>query len=59
MGVYELFIPDVKEGEMYKYQILSKKGNILYKADPFANMGELRPICNKNTFFFYDIRLFL
>lgn len=43
MGVYELFIPDVKEGEMYKYQILSKKGNILYKADPFANMGELRP----------------
>ena len=43
MGVYELFIPGVEEGELYKYLIETKDGRKLYKADPFANYAELRP----------------
>ena len=43
MGIYELFIPGVKEGELYKYLIETKDGKRLYKADPFANYAELRP----------------
>ena len=43
MGIYELFIPDVKEGELYKYLIETEDGKRLYKADPFANYAELRP----------------
>lgn len=43
MGIFELFIPGVKEGELYKYLIETKDGKRLYKADPYANYAELRP----------------
>lgn len=43
MGVYELFIPGVKEGALYKFLIYTPDGRKLYKADPFANYAELRP----------------
>jgi len=43
MGIYELFIPGLKEGALYKYLIETKDGRRLYKADPFANYAELRP----------------
>ena len=43
MGVYETFIPEAKEGDMYKFLIYTPEGEKLYKADPFANMAELRP----------------
>jgi 1,4-alpha-glucan branching enzyme len=43
MGIYELFIPDVEEGDMYKYLIETEEGERLYKADPYANYAELRP----------------
>ena len=43
MGIYELFIPGLKEGELYKYLIETKDGKRLYKADPYANYAELRP----------------
>lgn len=42
-GVYELFIPGVEPGAIYKYQILTRTGEILMKADPYANCAELRP----------------
>lgn len=42
-GVHELFIPGVKEGELYKFQIKTRAGELLYKADPYANMSQLRP----------------
>jgi 1,4-alpha-glucan branching enzyme len=42
-GVWEIFIPDLKEGELYKYQIKTKSGNILDKADPYATEMEQRP----------------
>lgn len=42
-GIFELFIPGVEEGELYKYLIETKDGDRLYKADPYANYAELRP----------------
>ena len=42
-GIYELFIPGVHEGTIYKYQILTRTGEILMKSDPYANCAELRP----------------
>ncbi len=43
MGIYETFIPEAKEGDLYKFLIYTPEGEKLYKADPFANMAELRP----------------
>ncbi len=42
-GIYDIFIPGVKEGQLYKYLIISQNGKKLYKADPYANAAELRP----------------
>ena len=43
VGIWGLFIPDIGEGEMYKYLITAADGKKLYKADPFANYAEYRP----------------
>jgi 1,4-alpha-glucan branching enzyme len=43
IGVYEAFIPEAREGMLYKFCIESKRGDLLYKADPYANYAELRP----------------
>lgn len=42
-GIYELFIPHVAAGAIYKYQILTRDGEYLHKCDPYANSAELRP----------------
>ncbi|MBP1609265.1 MAG: glycogen branching enzyme [Acidobacteria bacterium] len=43
-GLWELFIPDLGEGEKYKYEILSRHDNaLLLKADPHAFYSEMRP----------------
>jgi 1,4-alpha-glucan branching enzyme len=42
-GVWELFIPGLKEGEKYKFEIQTQQGERLVKADPYALMSELRP----------------
>ncbi|QNM06418.1 1,4-alpha-glucan branching protein GlgB [Qiania dongpingensis] len=42
-GVYELFIPGIAAGEIYKYEVKFKGGNPCLKADPYANYAELRP----------------
>ena len=43
LGIYEAFVPDLKEGCMYKYLIETQSGEYLYKADPFAFYAEKRP----------------
>jgi 1,4-alpha-glucan branching enzyme len=35
-GVWEIFIPGVKEGEHYKYEIRTRTGALLLKSDPFG-----------------------
>ena len=42
-GIYELFVSNVKIGDMYKYLIETQDGRKLYKADPYANYAEMRP----------------
>jgi 1,4-alpha-glucan branching enzyme len=43
-GLWELFIPDLPEGMLYKYEILSRHtGALLIKADPYARYAEVRP----------------
>ena len=42
-GIHELFIPGLKAGACYKYEIKTKQGLPMLKADPYANAAELRP----------------
>ena len=42
-GIFELFIPGLKEGTLYKYEIKSKGSLTYLKADPYANAAEVRP----------------
>ena len=43
-GVWEIFVPGLPEGSLYKYEILSKKGELLpLKQDPFAFFCEQAP----------------
>ncbi|MDY3249760.1 MAG: 1,4-alpha-glucan branching protein GlgB [Candidatus Choladocola sp.] len=42
-GIFELFIPGLKTGTLYKFEIKAKGGLTYLKADPYANAAELRP----------------
>lgn len=42
-GIYELFVPGAIEGDLYKYCIHIRTGEVLYKADPYAFESEVRP----------------
>jgi len=43
-GIWELFIPDLEPGHLYKYEIRNRQsGQILLKADPYGQQFELRP----------------
>lgn len=42
-GIYELFIPELKAGMLYKYEIKTKACEPMLKADPYANYAQLRP----------------
>ena len=43
-GVWEIFIPDLGSGRLYKYEIIGAQGvRLPLKADPFAFRSELRP----------------
>jgi 1,4-alpha-glucan branching enzyme len=43
-GIWEGFIPDILQGEVYKYHIHGVNDVRLDKADPFAHYAELRPL---------------
>ena len=42
-GLWEGFIPDLSEGDLYKYAITTADGETLYKADPYAFYSECPP----------------
>jgi 1,4-alpha-glucan branching enzyme len=42
-GIWELFIPDLTEGEYYKYKIKTQDDVVLEKTDPYAFYAEVRP----------------
>ena len=54
-GVWEIFIPQLKAGQAYKFSLITAQGDRLEKADPFAFAMELPPqtasvIPNKGMF---------
>jgi 1,4-alpha-glucan branching enzyme len=57
-GVWELFLPGLDEGAIYKFEILARTGPHL-KADPYAFAAELRPktgsvVCNLEKYTWHD-----
>ncbi len=42
-GIWELFVPNLKQGELYKYEIASFQGYIVQKGDPYAFLWENPP----------------
>jgi len=59
-GIWELFVPELGEGAIYKYEIIGPHGNMLpLKADPYAFRSELRPntgsvVANLETYSWRD-----
>ena len=50
-GIWEVFIPDIGEGTIYKYCIQTYNGKELHKGDPFARKYQIPPdtasiVCN-------------
>ena len=42
-GSWELFIPGLKPGEIYKYEVRAQNGHCYQKADPYGCRHEVRP----------------
>jgi 1,4-alpha-glucan branching enzyme len=42
-GVWELFMPDLPDGELYKFEIRTREGHLLTKSDPFGFSFERPP----------------
>ena len=49
-GIWEIFIPEIKTGERYKYAICGQDGKWVYKADPYACYAEVRPATASVTY---------
>ena len=42
-GVWELFIPELAPGALYRFEIRNRAGTLLVKTDPYAHAFEVRP----------------
>lgn len=42
-GVWELYIPGIARGALYKFEMKAQNGDVFTKADPYAYANELRP----------------
>lgn len=42
-GIWDLFIPQLKTGDSYKYEIKNYEGHIYEKSDPYGFQQEVRP----------------
>src|SRR5215831_1716258 len=42
-GIWELFIPGVEIGALYKFEMRTREGQVMLKADPYALQMQLRP----------------
>lgn len=51
-NIWSIFIPNVKEGDLYKYKIVSNEDEIFMKSDPYAFYSDVRP---KTDSIVYDI----
>ena len=49
-SVWELFIPGMKEYDVYKYCVTTRAGDLVYKADPYAfHADPARPTAARST----------
>ncbi len=49
-GIWEVFVPEIEAGRVYKYEIVGPDGkHVPLKADPFAFRAELRPATGSIT----------
>jgi len=58
-GVWELFIPGIGVGNLYKFELRDCNGGIQVKIDPYARSFQKRPqtaayICSENEFRWHD-----
>ncbi|HEX6254631.1 MAG TPA: 1,4-alpha-glucan branching protein GlgB [Euzebyales bacterium] len=49
-GIWELFIPDVTDGALYKYEVLRADGHLTLHADPFAFATQAPPENSSRVF---------
>jgi 1,4-alpha-glucan branching enzyme len=42
-GVWEIFVPDLTDGDCYKFEVRTTAGHLLHKADPYARRFEVPP----------------
>jgi 1,4-alpha-glucan branching enzyme len=42
-GIWELFVPDLEPGALYKFEVVTAQGNLVLKTDPYAFATELAP----------------
>lgn len=42
-GVYEIFVPGLKAGELYKFEVTDQSGKVTLKADSYALASQCRP----------------
>ncbi len=42
-GIWEIFIPNLGEGELYRFEVHGADGNLHVKVDPLAKLSEVRP----------------
>lgn len=54
-GVWEIFIPDVMQGDLYKFEILDAHGHLRLKTDPVGFAFELAPA---NASIVWDVKRF-
>jgi 1,4-alpha-glucan branching enzyme len=57
--IWQLFIPGIEEGDLYKYVIETQDGKFLYKADPYAFWAEKVPetasrVCKPESYTWKD-----
>jgi 1,4-alpha-glucan branching enzyme len=43
-GVWEIFVPAARLGQRYKFELLSRSGEVMLKVDPFAFAFEVPPL---------------
>ncbi|NMA66655.1 MAG: 1,4-alpha-glucan branching enzyme, partial [Clostridiaceae bacterium] len=55
-GIWELFIPGLTEGDLYKFEIKTSKDEIYIKSDPYAFYAEKPP---KTASVIYDIEKYV
>ena len=58
-GIWNTFVPEAEEGDLYKYHIIGPDGKKRIKADPYANYAEQKPktascIYNNNNYEWND-----